>query len=84
MNAMTSQHHRAGHFRAAGYWGDATLPSVIGSWADTDPDHPYISDGDGELTYGEFRDRAWNLAAALTELGVRPGDRVAVQLPELA
>lgn len=81
MNAITRQHQRSDEYRAAGYWGDGTFPSVIAAWADAEPDHPYISDGDGQLSYGEFRDQAWNLAAALTELGVRPGDRVAVQLP---
>jgi acyl-CoA synthetase (AMP-forming)/AMP-acid ligase II len=81
MSTTASQHLRSDEFRAAGYWGDGTFPSVIGTWADTDPDHPYISDGDGDLTYGQFRTQAWNLAAALTELGVSPGDRVAVQLP---
>jgi acyl-CoA synthetase (AMP-forming)/AMP-acid ligase II len=81
MNVITGQHDRADEFRAAGYWGDGTFPSVIESWADAASGHPYVSDGDGELTYGEFRAQAWNLAAALAELGVRPGDRVAVQLP---
>jgi cyclohexanecarboxylate-CoA ligase/acyl-CoA synthetase len=79
---MTSdQMLRAAEFRAAGYWGDETLPAIVDRWADAGPDRPYLSDGTGALTYGEFRDRAWNLAAALAERGVAPGDRVAVQLP---
>lgn len=79
---MTSdQLLRADEFRAAGYWGDDTLPAIVDRWADDDPERPFLSDGTGALTYGEFRDRAWNLAAALAERGVAPGDRVAVQLP---
>jgi cyclohexanecarboxylate-CoA ligase/acyl-CoA synthetase len=81
MNATTTQLSRAAEFRAAGYWGDDTLVTVIDNWADADPRHPYVSDGVGNLTYGEFRDKAWNLAAALSQLGVEPGDRVVVQLP---
>jgi cyclohexanecarboxylate-CoA ligase/acyl-CoA synthetase len=81
MSATTQQQSRAAEFRAAGYWGDDTVVTTIDKWADADPDHPYISDGASELTYGEFRDKAWNLAAALVELGVTPGDRLAVQLP---
>ncbi|MCU1643057.1 MAG: o-succinylbenzoate--CoA ligase [Nocardia sp.] len=81
---MSTDHsplNRSAEYRAKGYWGDSTFASVIDLWADLDPDHRYVSDGTSELTYGEFRTRAWNLAAALAEHGVRAGDRVAVQLP---
>src|ERR1700751_4677232 len=81
MNPISDQRRRSSEFRAAGHWRDDTLVTLIDRWADADPGHPYISDGVGELTYGEFRAQAWNLAAALAERGVKPGDRVAVQLP---
>ncbi|GAB2962405.1 AMP-binding protein [Amycolatopsis acidiphila] len=81
MNAISDQFSRSAEYRAAGYWGDDTVAAVIDRWAAADPDHPYVSDGTSEFSYGEFRDRAWNLAAALAEHGVKPGDRVAVQLP---
>ena len=77
----TDQLLRSAEFREAGYWGDDTLPAVIDHWADADPAHPYLSDGTSALTYGQFRARAWTLAANLAGHGVRPGDRVAVQLP---
>src|SRR5262249_58497593 len=67
--------------REAGYWAAAPLPVVIDGWADADPARPYLSDGTSALTYGQFRARAWTLAANLAGHGVRPGDRVAVQLP---
>jgi acyl-CoA synthetase (AMP-forming)/AMP-acid ligase II len=75
---------RAAEFRAAGYWGDETFPSVVERWADDDPSRPYVADGTVELTYGAFRDRAWRLAAGLAARGVARGDRVAVQLPNWA
>jgi acyl-coenzyme A synthetase/AMP-(fatty) acid ligase len=81
MNSISDQLRRSSEFRAAGHWGDDTLVTLIDRWADADPGHPYLSDGVGELTYGAFRAQAWNLAAALAERGVKPGDRVAVQLP---
>src|SRR3984957_14805555 len=81
MNPISDQLRRSSEFRAAGHWGDDTLVTLIDRWADADPGHPYLCDGVGELTYGEFRAQAWNLAAALVERGVKPGDRVAVQLP---
>jgi cyclohexanecarboxylate-CoA ligase/acyl-CoA synthetase len=79
--STSDQLSRSSEYRAAGYWDDDTLPAIVERWADDDPARPYLSDGVGELTYGQFRERAWNLAAALAENGVRPGDRVAVQLP---
>jgi acyl-CoA synthetase (AMP-forming)/AMP-acid ligase II len=75
------QLRRAAEFRADGYWGDTTLPHYVDRWADDDPDHRFLSDGASQFTYGEFREAAWNLAAALDGLGAKPGERVAVQLP---
>jgi len=77
----TDQHQRASEYRDKGYWGDTTLPDFVERWADADPAHAFLTDGTGAYTYGEFRTGAWNLAAALAELGATPGDRVAVQLP---
>jgi acyl-CoA synthetase (AMP-forming)/AMP-acid ligase II len=75
------QLRRAAEFRAHGYWGDTSLPHYVDRWADDDPDHPFLSDGVSRFTYGEFREAAWNLAAALHGLGAKPGERIAVQLP---
>ena len=71
---------RAAHFRELGYWDDSTLVSFLDHWADAAPEHAYVSDGHGAYTYGAFRDAAWQLSAALLELGAQPGDRIAVQL----
>ena len=81
MNATEQELRRSDEYRAAGYWGDDTFVTLIDKWADVDPNHPYVSDGSRELSYGEFRDQANRLATAFAALGVRPGDRVAVQLP---
>ena len=81
MNSIEQQPSRSDEYRTAGYWGDDTFVTLIDKWADADPSHPYVSDGTRELSYGEFRDQANRLATAFATLGVRHGDRVAVQLP---
>lgn len=81
MTTTFNQFDRAAEFHAAGYWGSDTFSTYIERWADADPGHPYVSDGAHQYTYGEFRSRAVRLSAALAELGIEVGDRVAVQLP---
>jgi fatty-acyl-CoA synthase len=44
-------------------------------------DRTAVIDGDRRYTYREFADRCARLAGGLIELGVRPGDRVAVLAP---
>ena len=77
---MTVQPATAAHYYEQGWWDDSTLTSHLDHWADTQPDHPYVSDGNAAYTYGEFRDASRALSAALVGLGARPGDRIAVQL----
>jgi acyl-coenzyme A synthetase/AMP-(fatty) acid ligase len=50
-------------------------------WADDDPRRPYLSDGTSTLSYVQFRDQAWTVAASLAGQGIGHGDRLAVQLP---
>lgn len=47
----------------------------------TDPDAPALVTRSGRLTYGQLDTAADRAAGALHALGVRPGDRVAVSLP---
>jgi acyl-CoA synthetase (AMP-forming)/AMP-acid ligase II len=44
-------------------------------------DEPFVVHGDRRLTYADVEDDARALAAALHHLGVEPGDRIAVDLP---
>jgi acyl-CoA synthetase (AMP-forming)/AMP-acid ligase II len=65
-------------------------PSVESAWsvlvdvllhrAATDPGRLAYDDGRGRITFGQLLDRAQGRAAALTELGVRQGDRVALTM----
>ncbi len=47
------------------------------------PDHTAIVHGEARIPYRQFRDRSVRLAHALTRLGVRRGDAVAVLLPNV-
>ncbi|MHB1432486.1 MAG: AMP-dependent synthetase/ligase [Streptosporangiaceae bacterium] len=65
--------------------GTGTLCDLLASIAERFGDHPAYSDRDAAggwatLTWREFRDTVLALAAGLVELGLRPGDRVALML----
>ncbi|MBF4478180.1 acyl-CoA synthetase [Rhodococcus rhodochrous J3] len=68
-------------FRSNGYWRDESLTEHVDRWTETDPDFVAVTDGYSVLTRGELRAQAYRLAASLRKLGVAPGDRVQVQLP---
>ena len=51
-------------------------------WAAENPDKPYVMQGDTVITYGVANDIARRLANALTSLGVKKGDRVAIIYPQ--
>jgi long-chain acyl-CoA synthetase len=54
------------------------LNSAEADWA-----HPALRMNDAVLSYGEFRDAALKVAAALQERGIAPGDRVGLVLPNV-
>ncbi len=79
--AVTSA--EAARYRAAGWWSDSTLSECVRRNAGSSPDKPAYVDfsGDGpdrRLTWCEFDHAATNLALRLLDLGVGPGDGVAV------
>ncbi|HEY2195125.1 MAG TPA: AMP-binding protein [Actinomycetospora sp.] len=71
-------------FRARGWWRDGSAAALLDHWAETTPDRCFVSDGKVDLDYGTVRRRARGLGAALLRRGVRPGERVVVQLPNWA
>lgn len=63
-------------------WG--TIPRMLRDQAARYPDTVAVVDGTTRLTLRDLRDRASLVARGLMALGVRPGDRVAVQAPNSA
>jgi len=73
---------RAASYRAAGYWTGRTLDTILTEAARRWPDRTAVVDARGdELSYAELDALANRAAAGLRELGIAPGDRVLLQLP---
>ncbi|MEV0321477.1 AMP-binding protein [Streptomyces sp. NPDC050658] len=64
--------------------GTRTVPGYVRHWARTAPDRTALVFGEQTFTYRQLDDLADRLAGWLDARGVRPGDRVGVQLPNCA
>ena len=66
---------------AAGYWQGQPLGALVREAAAPRPDAIALVDGEVRLTYTQLLGRADAAAAWLAELGLQPGDRIVMQLP---
>lgn len=65
-----------------GAWTEQSFVHDLERHAAERPDSLAIIDEDGRRTsYGEYEQRTRRLASSLLDLGLRPGDRLAMQLP---
>ncbi len=62
---------------------DHTLIDNLDRSAAAFPDRSALVFMNGRLTYRQFHEAVDRMAAVFVELGVRPGDRVAIQMPNL-
>jgi long-chain acyl-CoA synthetase len=76
------KHYEAG-VPASGSYPDISLPQVLTDSARRYPDRQALEFYGRCLTYRELEDCIERFAAALIELGVQKGDRVAVMLPNV-
>lgn len=74
----------AQRYRAAGYWRGETIGGMLADRARTHGDRVAVVDDDRRWTYAELDRRASSIAAGFAALGLTPGDRVIVQLPNIA
>jgi mycobactin salicyl-AMP ligase len=72
---------RAAAYRASGYWTGRRLDTLLRDTATALPDRAAVVDADTRLSYAELDRRADQAAAGLAAIGIRPGDRVLLQLP---
>ena len=69
-----------------GRWGDKTLCDALADTAAQYGQLPALSDRDDDgpwqtLTWADTRQKALTLAAGFVELGLAPGEKVALMLP---
>ncbi len=74
----------AERYRAAGYWRGQSFGAFLAGLAATHADRTAVVDAVRRWTFAELDERAHRCAAGLHGLGVRAGDRVVVQLPNVA
>ncbi|MEV7595974.1 (2,3-dihydroxybenzoyl)adenylate synthase [Kitasatospora sp. NPDC089797] len=74
----------AERYRAAGHWTGENLDAMIRRHAATAPDRIAVTEGDRHWSYAELDARADRLAAGLLARGLRKGDRIVLQLPNVA
>jgi 2,3-dihydroxybenzoate-AMP ligase len=66
-----------------GIWNNDTVAQWLSRYARVTPDKTAIAWSGGTLSYAEAHERALRLARAFTALGLRKGDVVAIQLPNV-
>ncbi|MCS0496768.1 (2,3-dihydroxybenzoyl)adenylate synthase [Ancylobacter sp. MQZ15Z-1] len=73
----------AERYRARGYWRGETFPAMLRERAVRFADHLAVVGADQRWTYAELERHAERIAGGLLALGLAPGDRVVVQLPNI-
>jgi non-ribosomal peptide synthetase component E (peptide arylation enzyme) len=63
------------------WWSGLTLGGLLDKAADIYPHKEAFVDGRTRLTFSQAREKADRLAIGLMDLGIKPMDRVLVQLP---
>jgi 2,3-dihydroxybenzoate-AMP ligase len=71
----------AARYRAKNLWEDRSLRSVLTELCRKYADRVAIIDHDEKVTYAQLEERATQLALNLLDLGLKPLDRIIVQIP---
>ncbi len=74
----------AARYRAKGYWEDRSLRDTFDELFSLHAGRVAIIDRDRSITYGQLNERATRLALNLLDQGLKPLDRVVMQLPNVA
>jgi 2,3-dihydroxybenzoate-AMP ligase len=71
----------ASRYRAKGYWEDRSIATVWEEMCGRYASRIAVIDGDAAISYEALNRAASNLALNLFDLGIRPRDRLVLQLP---
>jgi 2,3-dihydroxybenzoate-AMP ligase len=74
---------RAQRYRDAGLWEGLTVPEMVARTARRDPGKVAVVYGDRRISYAELIAQSRRLALGLLALGLKPLDRVVLQLPNV-
>jgi len=73
----------ARRYRARGYWEGVTIPAALAAAAAERPDKVALVHGDERLRYAQLAEGVERLAARFVHAGLKPLDRVVLQLPNV-
>ncbi|SCK47065.1 2,3-dihydroxybenzoate-AMP ligase [Variovorax sp. HW608] len=73
----------ADRFRRLGLWEDITVAEMVERTMRTMPDKTAVVFNDQRISYAELVRSSQRLAVALLDLGLKPSDRVVMQLPNV-
>src|SRR5699024_5165878 len=68
-------------FYQRGLWRTDSLYDEVVAQVQARPDKCFVFDSTTSLSYAQLREQALRIAVGLHHLGVQPGDRVLIQLP---
>lgn len=74
----------AARYRREGLWLGVDLGGLPRAWADAHGDRTALVGGERRLSYRDLADRIDRMAAGFHRQGLRPGERVVLQLPNVA
>nr|WP_242690267.1 AMP-binding protein [Paracoccus fontiphilus] len=74
----------AARYREKGYWRGETFGDVLRARVADHPDRLAVVDDRNRWTYADLLARATSAAGGYLSLGLKPGDRVIVQVPNIA
>jgi 2,3-dihydroxybenzoate-AMP ligase/mycobactin salicyl-AMP ligase len=74
----------ADKYNQLGWWAGLTYGDILDKAADIYPDKEALIDKETRFTYSQVQEKANKLALGLIDLGIKPLDRVLVQLPNWA
>lgn len=82
-NAPRHSAETIARFTGAGYWNDDILADYVRGWAERAPDRVALRTPDRDVSFGAYYAAGLRLANSLLDLGLRKGDVVGIQMPNV-